>query len=114
VTKAIIVTRHEPAERFVREAAGLGPEVPCLAQVEPEEVQGNVVFGNLPMGLAALAQEVVAIEFSGDPPRGREYTLEDMVEAGAHLMSYQVHRLGESPVTPSEETIEEVLREQSS
>ena len=114
MAKAIIVTRHEPAERFVREAAGLGPEVPCLAQVTPEEVQGCIVFGNLPMGLAALAQEVVAIEFSGDPPGGREYSIEDMRDAGAHLMSYQGHKLGEAPVTPSGETIEEVLRQQSS
>ena len=114
MAKAIIVTRHKDAEKFIREATDLGPEVPCLEKVTPEEVQGCIVFGNLPMGLAALAQEVVAIEFSGDPPGGREYSIEEMREAGAHLMSYQVHKLGESPVTPRGETIEEVLRQQSS
>jgi len=37
-----------------------------------------------------LADEVVAVEFSGAPPRGAEYTAADMVAAGARLEAYVV------------------------
>ncbi len=56
------------------------------------DVEGKTVYGNIPLHLAAMANEVVALEFDGPPPRGAEYALEDMVVAGAKLNSYVVKR----------------------
>ena len=53
----------------------------ALKRAPPADVRGRVVAGNLPLHLAALAAEVIGIQFSGPPPRGREYTLPDRVEA---------------------------------
>lgn len=66
--------------------------IPILASATEEDVRDKVVYGNLPLHLAAAAQVVFAIEFEGDPPRGAEYTLEDMRRAGAVLRCYQVRR----------------------
>lgn len=67
-------------------------EIPVLAQATAEDVRGKVVAGNLPLHLACLARSVHTIEFEGQPPRGQEYTLEDMRTAGARLVSYTVAR----------------------
>lgn len=49
-----------------------------------------IVVGNIPLKLAAVAREVFAIEFDGAPPRGVEYTSQDMAAAGARLVGYRV------------------------
>lgn len=56
----------------------------------PDDVAGKVVIGNVPLSLAALAERVDTIEFGGTPPRGQDYSLTEMLAAGAHLKSYTV------------------------
>jgi hypothetical protein len=56
----------------------------------PDDVAGKHVYGNVPLCLAALAHRVTVIEFTGKPPRGQEYTLADMLSAGARLTDYCV------------------------
>ena len=90
MSNVIIVSRHPAAEEFIREAAGLGEDVPCMEQVTVEEVRGKIVYGNLPMHLAAKALLMVAVEFDGPPPRGAEYGIAEMRAAGARLAEYVV------------------------
>jgi len=93
--RCLIANRHPAAAAFIREAARLPADTPVhealtaddLASVHGEAV---VVFGNLPLHLAALCRLVVAVEFTGPPPRGREYDLEAMRAAGAQLQAYAV------------------------
>lgn len=86
---AVIVSRHPAAIEFIKPACGT--DVPVLSgNVTPDEIAGKLVYGNVPLHLAAVAAEVVAVEFDGTPPRGQEYTLDDMVAAGATLRSYHV------------------------
>ena len=40
-----------------------------------------------------MRREVVAVEFQGAPPRGQEYSLADMLSAGAVLRRYRVEAL---------------------
>lgn len=61
-----------------------------FAEVSAEEVRGRVVVGNPPLHLAAVCEMVFAIEFAGKPPRGREYTLDEMDDAIALLRGYRV------------------------
>lgn len=58
-----------------------------------EDVEGAVVAGNLPLHLAALASEVIAVEFAENPPRGRDYGRVEMEAAGVHLRRYRVEAL---------------------
>ena len=62
--------------------------IPVLASAAANDVRGKIVYGNLPLHLATIAAQVVAIEFAGNPPRGAEYTLSDMAAAGARLVGF--------------------------
>jgi hypothetical protein len=93
--ETVIVSRHPAAIEFVRRERPDLADAPVVAQATAEDVRGRRVFGNLPMNLAALAAEVWVIEFSGDPPRGQEYTLAEMDAAGARLARYVVRAVPE-------------------
>jgi hypothetical protein len=64
--------------------------IPVASAASAADVEGKTVYGNLPLRLAALAREVYAVEFAGSPPRGQEYSLDAMLEAGAKLTRYVV------------------------
>lgn len=68
-------------------------DISVLSSATADDVRGKIVYGNLPLHLACLCQYVIAIEFSGAPPRGQEYTLTDMVNAGAKLERYKITRV---------------------
>lgn len=115
----VIVSRHPGAVEFLAEQIGLEQHgghgfayydragkavvvgdstqglplscrIPVLESAGPDDVRGKAVYGNLPLHLAALAAEVVAVEFAGPPPRGQEYGVEEMRAAGARLARYVV------------------------
>jgi len=71
-----------------------GFSVPVVASATPEQVNGRRVVGNLPMALAYLCERFAAVEFDGPPPRGAEYSADDMDAAGARVVEYAVRRLG--------------------
>ena len=89
----VIISRHPAAIEFIRanDARFLAAHV-ITGNATPDDVRGKIVAGNIPLSLAALAEEVVAVEFSGAPPRGAEYTAADMEAAGARLEAYVVKR----------------------
>ena len=98
----VVVSRHKATLEFI--ARHLGGEVGDGAIVnkryrdirvisgnaEVDDVAGKYVIGNIPMRLAIHARAVGCVEFSGTPPRGNEYTLEDMLAAGAKIAGYVV------------------------
>lgn len=87
--KCVIVSRHPAAVEFIRRQLGWD-DVPVLAEATREDVAGAVVAGNIPLHLAAEAAYVIAVEFSGAPPRGAEYGMAEMEAAGARLAPYKV------------------------
>lgn len=91
----VIVSRHPAGIQFVQDhLASLGLEnAPVIAQATAADIRGKVVYGNVPMHLAAEAALVCAIEFD-TPPRGAEYTMADMVAAGARIRAYTVRAHG--------------------
>jgi hypothetical protein len=88
--KRIIVSRHAGAVEFVRRELPEFADAPVLASVTAADVHGAEVAGNLPLDLAAQADVVYAITFAGQPPRGQEYTLDDMDAAGASIRGFVV------------------------
>ena len=101
--RKVIVTRHPAAVDFIASrlgghvqdnkiVLGGGEEIPIIASAFADDVRDAEVYGNLPLHLAALTTSVTAIEFDGASPRGQEYTLADMLAAGARLARYNVIR----------------------
>ena len=89
----IIVSRHKGAVDFVREERPDFVDAEVRDSVSEDDVRGAHVIGNLPMYLAALCGRYEAIEFSGQPPRGSEYGVDEMRAAGARIVEYRVSRL---------------------
>lgn len=90
-TNKVIISRHPAAIQFIRETAKLNYDVPVImGNATYSDCMGKHVYGNIPFSLAAVAEKVTALEFWHSPPRGNEYSLEDMKSAGAYLTSYSV------------------------
>lgn len=108
----IIVTRHAGAIEWIRRRMERSAQQPVVLRETPDglclscpawaapipilstategDVIGRIVIGNVPLHLASLALQVWAIEFTGNPPRGQEYTAEDMEASGARIRKYRV------------------------
>ena len=67
-------------------------EVPILTQANKEDVDNKIVYGNLPLQLAQHTKYVCAVEFDGTPPRGQEFTFQDMMNSGAKIGKYTVNK----------------------
>lgn len=102
--KRLIVSRHQATVEYLRDVLDWPDTVPAIASATPDDVRGAVVAGNLPLHLAAIAAGVIAVEFSGDPPRGSEYGRAEMEAAGVRLVEYQVIMLGPVPIWPQQTT----------
>lgn len=91
----VIVSRHPAAVEFIRASDERFQDAPIITgNATPDDVMGRIVAGNIPLSLARFAEEVIAVEFDGAPPRGAEYTAADMAAAGARLASYRVSFIG--------------------
>jgi hypothetical protein len=86
----VIVSRHPAAIEFIRNRVDGAHLYPVLESATADDVRGQRMYGNLPLHLATMAESITAVEFSKTPPRGLEYTLEDMKAAGAYLRTYAV------------------------
>lgn len=95
----VIVSRHKAAIAFINDhlrSIGINPmKVEVFAEATPQDVFGKRVYGNLPMELAASAYSITAVQYHGNPPRGKEYDRHDMEREGAYLATYQVVRVVE-------------------
>lgn len=90
MTDRVIVSRHPAAVEFIRRELPEFADAPVLATATPEDVAGKDVAGNLPLDLAAHANTVFAVCFTGTPPRGQEYGIEEMDAAGATIRAFRV------------------------
>ena len=89
----VIVTRHAGLVAWL---AWRGVTGEVIAHVtSPDQVAGRVVYGVLPLHLAAEAEEVVVVDMPRLPAelRGVDLTPEQMEAAGATLAHYRVERL---------------------
>ena len=61
----IIVSRHTATIDFIRSQAGLDDSVPVLESATAVDCFGCVVYGNLPLHLAAAAIAVLPVPIAG-------------------------------------------------
>ena len=91
--KNVYVGRHPAALEWAK-AHGLPEDAKLVVgNATPADVEGRVVWGVVPLHLAAAAAEVHVIEFAGTPPRGLEYGRAEMDAAGARWARYRVQRV---------------------
>lgn len=88
----VIITRHVGAIEWLRRR---GIIAPILDHAAPYDVRGKIVIGNVPLFLAAEADEVWAIEMPNlwRLQRSGELTPDDMDKAGARIRRYKVYAL---------------------
>jgi hypothetical protein len=89
--KMVVISRHEGEIQFILKTLRLPDGVRIIRGDATEaDVAGKIIIGNVPLALASVASKVLAIEFSGTPPRGEEYSFDDMRAAGASIVGYAV------------------------
>jgi len=88
--RKLIVSRHPAAVEFVHSLPEWADAEVSTGNVDTVTVQDREVCGPLPLALIAQCARYWAIEFTGTPPRGQEYDLAIMLEAGAGLVEYRV------------------------
>ena len=90
--ETVIVTRHQGMVAWLARHGITGT---VLAHVGASDVRGKVVVGMLPLHLAALAAEVVAVDMPLLKPeqRGVDLTPEEMDAAGAVMHRYVVRKV---------------------
>lgn len=90
MSATVIVTRHAATVEWLRAEVPELADAPVLASATADDVRGRIVYGNVPLFLAEEAAEVRVVEFTGAPPRGAEYGIEEMRAAGARISTYTV------------------------
>ena len=91
VNESIIVTRHEGAVEWLKQNYVVGK---VISHATAEDVRGKVVYGVLPLHLAAEAEAVWIIQM--DLPaelRGKDLTPDQMDACGAKLVKYEVRKV---------------------
>ena len=89
----VIVTRHSGAVEWLARHGISGQVIAHVS--DPAQVAGKAVVGSLPLHLAALADRVGSIDMPGLTPaqRGQDLSPEEMDEAGAAIVWYEVRAL---------------------
>ena len=87
----IIVTRHQGTVEWLQRR---GIKAPVLPRAKRTDVENRVVYGVLPVMLAAYAKEVWIIEIPHLPfmAKGVELSADDLEKYGAKLVHYKVRR----------------------
>ncbi len=91
MAQRLIVTRHTAAEEYIRLHIPHFSHAPISESVSRQDVFGKHIAGNVPLSFAADAASVTSILFETSPPRGAEYTLQDMYDAGVYHATFEVN-----------------------
>ena len=88
--RPLIVSRHQGLVDWLK-CEGIEGEVVSHVS-DPSILEGRRVFGVLPLFLAVHAASVTEVAMPSLRPeqRGKDLTIEEMDEAGAHLLTYVV------------------------
>lgn len=92
----LIVTRHAGLVAWLASSRGIVGDV--ISHASAADVAGRVVYGVLPLHLAAEAVAVVTVDLPDLPAdrRGAELSPSEMDEAGATLRAYFVAPMGDA------------------
>ena len=88
----VIVTRHQGMIDWLAQRGITGK---VISHATPADIIGKDVVGNLPLGLASLANSVTTVDLPDLPAdmRGKDLTPDQMDAYGATLSTYIVRAL---------------------
>jgi putative CRISPR-associated protein (TIGR02620 family) len=93
--ETIIVTRHNTLVQWLAQHGITGK---VISQATADDVRGKIVYGILPLWLAAEAESVTEVSMSGLPLEARQrvnggdYTTEQMNDWGAEMRTFIVRK----------------------
>lgn len=89
-SKVVIVSRHAGVVAWLTERGITGEVIPHVSK--PEQIEGTVLYGNVPFNLAVLAARLLIVELPNltAEQRGKDLSPTEMDEAGARLVEYRV------------------------
>ncbi len=104
----IIVSRHRGLVQWLEEQGITGEIISHIS--DPKQIRGKIVYGVLPIGLAAEADTVVTVELPKLAPelRGKDLSVEEMKAAGARLRAFRVRRVYYNDYRQENERIEKL------
>lgn len=88
----VIVSSYKATREFLAKL----PEykgAPALSFARPEDIEGKIVVGNLPLWLAAKCKRYFAVEFTRFAPRGIDLSDDQLIQAGLRITEYNIQRV---------------------
>ncbi len=101
MSQRLIVTRHAAAEEYIRLHIPHFFHAPISETVSRQDVANKHIAGNVPLSFAADAASVTSVLFETNPPRGGEYTLQDMYDAGVYHATFMVSQIHSACASPT-------------
>lgn len=90
---ALVVTRHPGLVTYLREMGLIDATAEVVSHADADMVRDRIVYGVLPLHLAAEARSVVHIPLAIPPElRGRELTLPEVRQLAGEPEVYRVTR----------------------
>ena len=94
MAKSVVVTQHPALVDLIRQDFPKIGDVEVHEHASPDVVQGNVVYGVLPLNLASLAAYVVTPDLRIPPElRGQELDLEQLKSVFHGWKAYRVREI---------------------
>jgi len=92
-TKTVIVSRHKGLVEWLAAQGIVGEVIDHISN--PQQIKGKIVYGTLPLGLAAETLITYAVEMPRltKEMRGKDLSMEEMIKAGARLQGFKVRRV---------------------
>jgi len=92
--KTVIITRHPGALKWLRKHHPEYKEVEHIVHAKPEDIEGNIVIGMLPIHMAVLAKEYWNLSLNIPAEmRGKELTVSDMEKYNCKIEQYKITKV---------------------
>lgn len=90
----VVVSRHNGVVEWLHQRGIAGQVISHVSDVE--QIRGKIVYGVLPLHLAAECEMVISVDLPGLSPeqRGKDLSPAEMDKAGAILSMYVVDKVG--------------------
>lgn len=94
----LIVSKRPEEVEFIRNQTGLPKNTRVIADPKPEDVEGNIVYGNMPFELAALTHMIIMVQYDCKLEDDFNYSVDGLVFLGARLKAFKVISFEAAPL----------------
>ena len=92
----VLVSRHKATIEWLRNEKHFSEDIRVLSHISsPDEIEGKIVIGNIPIHLAHYAKEVWNVTIDLPPElRGSDLTYSQFLDCNPRMERYVVKKLG--------------------